>query len=137
MSVSFYELSGMGIVSSVRRRVVREPEFLLSDILSDDEITIFPESSAVLDGGSVTMPLTGTTADNRETVFYGEGNEDGQSLLYLAWRRAENVVYFGLSVVCFTLIALGVYFLYVFISGKRDVGKNDRFGVKWTRLREG
>lgn len=134
--MSFYKLSGMGIVSSARRRVIREPELFLSDTLSDDEITIFPESSAVVDGTSVTMPLTATT-DNKETVFYGGGNEDGHSLLYVTWRRAENVFYFGLSIVCFTFIALGIYFLYVFISGKRDVGKSDRFGVKWTRLREG
>ncbi|AWV68469.1 m40 protein [Murid betaherpesvirus 1] len=101
-------------------------------ILSDEEVTIFPESSAVLN-------LSGTTTVGRGendvgTIRDGSGDV---SLLHLAWWRTESVFYFMIAVVLAVALLCGAWFAYNIYAVRREFVRHDRAGgARWTRLRE-
>lgn len=124
----------MGNIIPIRRRNMNL--IRLEDILSDDEITIFPDSSAVLDITNRTMSVN-VTSENGGTTFYGNEIDERRSVLYMSWRRTENVFYFAAGTVILVIVMFCTYFLYNFLVLKRGSGRADRFGGRWTRLMEG
>ncbi|AWV68133.1 m40 protein [Murid betaherpesvirus 1] len=100
-------------------------------VLSDEEVTIFPDSSAVLN-------LSGTTGGRVETDggTIRDGSED-VSLWHLAWWRTESVFYFMIAVVLAVALLYGAWFAYSIYAVKRESFRHDRAGgARWTRLRE-
>lgn len=120
---------------TVQRRAEAR-HILLEDILSDDEITIFPDSSVVLDATAQAM-TSNVTPETGGTTFYGDEPDERKSAFYISWKRTESIFYFGIAIIVFVLLAFCICFLYNFFVLKREPGRSDKFGVKWTRLREG
>lgn len=116
-----------------------ESELLTRDVLSDEEITVFPDSAAVLDLGnkSTAAVVSDGGGEPDGLTFYGDRYGDGtRSLLSATWRRTEAVCYFATVVVLLVMLAFFVYFVFVMFVIRRNSSKSSDSGVRWTRLRQ-
>lgn len=115
-------------------------EFLISEVLSGEEITVFPESAAVLDieNKNVTVTVANELLSESDGMtFYGDRDVDGpRSLLFATWRKTEAVCYFAVLVVVFVILAFLVYFAFVMLMIRRSSSRSSGSGVRWTRLRQ-
>lgn len=113
------------------------------EILGDEEITVFPDSAAVLDLGDRSLTVAATaddvSIDSDGLMFYGDRDNGGngtQSLLYATWRRTEAVCYFATVVVLLVIFAFCVYFVFVMAVIRRTSSRASESGVRWTRLKQ-
>lgn len=116
-------------------------ELLGRDVLSDEEITVFPDSAAVLDLGNKSTNAAVVRDDGGVEpdglTFYGDREGDGtRSLLFATWRRTEAVCYFATVIVLLVILAFCVYFVFVMFVIRRNSSKSSESGVRWTRLRQ-
>ncbi|AFX83362.1 b40 [Murid betaherpesvirus 8] len=112
---------------------VGKVELLPAAVLADEEVTVFPDSSAVLDMNA-SEPASGHESD--EKMFYSDRSYENASIVQIAWRRTENVFFFAASVVVLVALLFVLYYIYTYLIIRRTSYRDDRFGVKWTRMRE-
>lgn len=108
-------------------------ELLPAAVLADEEVTVFPDSAAVLDM-NMSEPVVGPESDER--MFYSDRSYENASVAQIAWRRTENVFFFAASVVVLVLLLFVLYYIYTYLIIRRTSYRDDRLGVKWTRMRE-
>lgn len=113
-----------------------------AEILGGEEITVFPDSAAVLDLDnrtvSVAVGANDSLVESDGLMFYDErdGEVGSQSLFYATWRRTEAVCYFAALVIVFVILAFFIYFVFVMLMVRRNSSRSSESGVRWTRLRQ-
>nr|WEG69733.1 protein m40 [Mastomys natalensis cytomegalovirus 3]WEG69873.1 protein m40 [Mastomys natalensis cytomegalovirus 3]WEG70013.1 protein m40 [Mastomys natalensis cytomegalovirus 3]WEG70153.1 protein m40 [Mastomys natalensis cytomegalovirus 3]WEG70293.1 protein m40 [Mastomys natalensis cytomegalovirus 3] len=120
----------MGVSAS---SMTRNRNRISRDILTDEEVTIFPDSAAVLNISDVSET---TSLTDGESVNLYDNVEEGGSEFFVTWKKTEHVFYFGIVIIFIILLCIGLYFVYnLLLIRKGSSVKVDKYGVKWTRLR--